>query len=106
VGGVAESVRPRNVVIVDADNPLVEVQGEFFWREDHERIVARERDRAFQLGYLRGLDAAKHAAAKRVVVRYRPGLLRRLVSWLFVLFVAVAFLVTLISSIVSDIHNR
>lgn len=40
---MAESTRPKRVVIVDAENPLQEIHGEFFWREDHERIMARER---------------------------------------------------------------
>ena len=26
--------RPKNVVMVDAENPMVEVHGEFFWREE------------------------------------------------------------------------
>jgi hypothetical protein len=38
-----ESTRPKRVVVVDAENPLVEISGEFYWLEDHERIVAQAR---------------------------------------------------------------
>ena len=40
--------RPKRVVVVDADNPLVEIQGEFFWREDHEVLVAAAREEAYR----------------------------------------------------------
>lgn len=33
---MAGAERPKRAVVVDADNPLVEIDGEFFWREDHE----------------------------------------------------------------------
>jgi len=39
---------PKRVVIVDAENPLQEIHGEFFWREDHDRIVADEREDALR----------------------------------------------------------
>jgi len=32
---MTESTRPKRVVIVDADNPMEEIHGEFFLREDH-----------------------------------------------------------------------
>ena len=35
----ASSKRPKRVIIVDAENPLEEIQGEFFWREDHEVLL-------------------------------------------------------------------
>jgi len=47
---MAGAERPKRVVVVDADNPLVEINGEFFWREDHEEILARERDSAYRRG--------------------------------------------------------
>lgn len=66
----SSSERPRRVVVVDADNPLVEVQGEFFWREDHERLLSAERDRAYNLGYADGVAAAA-AKPQRIVIRRR-----------------------------------
>jgi hypothetical protein len=50
--------RPKNVVILDADNPLVEIHGEFFWREDHEQLVAAARAEAYRDGYNRGWSEA------------------------------------------------
>jgi hypothetical protein len=41
-----ESTRPKRVVVVDAENPLVEISGDFYWLEDHERIVAQARESA------------------------------------------------------------
>jgi hypothetical protein len=50
--------RPKRVVVVDAENPLVEVQGEFFWREDHEALVAAARQEAYRSGYQSGWSDA------------------------------------------------
>ena len=94
---MAQPVRPKNVVIVDAENPLTEVRGEFFWREDHDRIVMQERQSAYQAGYGEGYaDAVAAARKQRMVIRYRPPLLRRLVVRSLTLLVVVAFLLTLI----------
>jgi hypothetical protein len=94
---MAESTRPKRVVIVDADNPFQEIHGEFFWRQDHERALAIERKHAFREGYERGLlDSAK--SAPTVVVRRRRMRLNRLVWRMFALAVALSFLVTLIRS--------
>jgi hypothetical protein len=54
---VSQIKRPTRVVMVDADNPMEEVRGEFFWREDHERVVAAARDEAYRAGYEDGLAA-------------------------------------------------
>jgi hypothetical protein len=94
---MAESTRPKRVVIVDADNPLREIHGEFFWREDHERALAIERERAFREGYERGvLDGTR--SAPTIVVRRRRMRLSHLVWRVFALAVALSFLVTLIRS--------
>jgi hypothetical protein len=66
-----EPAKPRRVVIVDADNPLQEIRGEFFWREDHERLLAAARTEAFQLGYSEALRDSARAPNGRVVVRVR-----------------------------------
>ena len=59
--------RPRNVVMVDAENPLVEVRGEFFWREEHERILADARTKAYEAGFASGFAAARREANPVVV---------------------------------------
>ena len=66
---MSESVRPKRVVIVDADNPMEEIQGEFFWREDHERILDEERRSAYKAGVRDGLSSRDRPI--RVVVRQR-----------------------------------
>lgn len=98
---MAVPVRPKNVVIVDAENPLVEIQREFFWREDHERIVMHERESAYQAGYGEGFAAGSRAelGRQRVAVRYRPPFLRRVVTRLITVMVVVAFLLTLFDGI-------
>lgn len=91
---MSESTRPKRVVIVDADNPLEEVQGEFFWAEDHERIVAGERQSAYADGYSAGFEAAARRQPAKVVVR--SGVTRRrgrLLVRALLLFAVLAFLI-------------
>ena len=45
-----ESTRPKRVVVVDAENPLREISGDFYWLEDHERIVCQARESAYARG--------------------------------------------------------
>ena len=85
---MAEPARPKRVVVVDAENPLQEVHGEFFWREDHDAIVADERAAAFQQGFADGYAAARSEGALMPVIRRRR---RRGVVGLF--FFALALLV-------------
>ena len=92
--------RPRHVVMVDADDPLVEVQGEFFWLEDHERILAAQREAAYRDGYSAGWEAATRRAPTTLVVKRRRGPLARLGRSLLLavtLFVAVGFLLSMMS---------
>lgn len=89
-----QTSRPKRVVVVDADNPLVEVQGEFFWREDHEAIVAAARDEAYRAGFQAGSAqvAPRHVS---FTMRHRLSMVQRL-KWsaLLAIFVAwVAFFV-------------
>jgi hypothetical protein len=77
----AGSQRPKCVIVVDADNPLVEIHGEFFWREDHETVLAAARDDAFRAGHEQGYrqgygtgwgDAARQQTPRRfLVTRHR-----------------------------------
>jgi len=78
---MAGAERPKRVVVVDADNPLVEINGEFFWREVHEEILARERDSAYRRGFDDGQHAAgTHARQPVVVTLRRRSWIRRLVG--------------------------
>lgn len=73
------SNHPKRVVILDAENPLVEIQGEFFWREDHDALVAAAREVAFREGYTAGhVDAARKTTPQTFDFRRRPTLLGRL----------------------------
>jgi len=96
---VSEQTRPKRVVVVDAEDPLREIHGEFFWREDHDRIVAREREDAFRQGYADGYTAARSEQVPKLVIRRRRGtgslLLRALA-----LLLAVSYAVTLVGSLV------
>jgi hypothetical protein len=98
---MTESTRPKHVVIVDTENPMEEIHGEFFWREDHERLLADARAAAFRDGYGRGwADRGQHPLPTRssMVLRIvrRP---RHLVLRALALLVVVAYAVTLIGSI-------
>ena len=55
----ASQPRPKNVIILDANNPMVEVRGEFYWREDHEQILFDARHQAFQEGFTQGYAAGQ-----------------------------------------------
>lgn len=93
---MTESTRPKRVVIVDADNPLEEIHGEFFWLEDHERAVADARDAAFRDGYAHGwADASR--GSPRVTFRVRRRSRHLVLRALFVLAI-VAYGASLASS--------
>lgn len=94
---MTESTRPKRVVIVDADNPMEEVHGEFFWREDHERALAEAREAAYRDGYEHGFNAAANRP-QQITVHYRRRTLRSLLLRAIVLFVVLSFAVTLIGS--------
>ena len=87
--------RPTRVVMVDADNPLEEVRGEFFWREDHERLLAAAREDAYRAGYGEGAAAAS-SQGRTATVRIRVTRRRHLIFRALMLFIVVAYLVTLI----------
>lgn len=61
--------RPKRVVVVDADNPLVEITGDFFWREDHEALIATAREEAYRAGFDAGSSAGYQAGWADVVQR-------------------------------------
>src|SRR3954453_10285419 len=92
--------RPKRVVVADADNPMVEVQGEFFWREDHDVLVAEARHLGYQDGYRAGwADAAPGGAAAprqqptTFVLRRKPSLVRRIRAVVLLGFLAVCLVI-------------
>jgi len=102
VSAMSESTRPKRVVIVDADNPLQEIHGEFFWREDHDRIVAAERQASYRNGYDHGFEAGSHQRPVTVVVRpRRRRRLRRLAVLAFVLFIVFGYTVDVLVPVLS-----
>lgn len=105
VVGVAEQspAKPKNVVVVDADNPLIEIRGEFFWREDHDQILASAEEEAFRQGYTHGrADAAKAAPQRQeIALKYRPSFFNRLRRWV-IGGVVLAGSVTLLVAVILD----
>lgn len=95
---MAEKERPTHVVIVDADNPMSEIRGEFFWREDHERLLAVARETGYRLGYADGVVAGssqRGPSIRLVRVSRRSSVVARTLM----MFVLAAFLVSLMSNI-------
>jgi hypothetical protein len=73
--------RPQRVIIVDADDPMTEIEGRFVWQEEHDRVVEEARRAAFEAGYAKGVrDAAetREPVALQIQFRHRRGLLQRL----------------------------
>ena len=88
--------KPKNVVILDAENPLVEVRGEFFWREDHELLLTAAREQSFRDGFSEGYAAAiDNMQPTRVVLRRRPRG-RRLLVKLFLALLMLSLLASLV----------
>jgi hypothetical protein len=53
--------RPQRVIILDADDPMTEVEGRFVWQEEHDRVVEETRRAAFENGYAAGVRDATRA---------------------------------------------
>jgi hypothetical protein len=99
--------RPKNVVIVDAENPLVEVHGEFFWREDHDAIVSAAREDAYRRGYADGWDeAARPQPPAQLVLRRRPPLLLRLLRRGMAALLVAALIAAVLLSLVEVALSR
>jgi hypothetical protein len=64
--------RPERVIILDADDPMTEVEGRFVWQEEHDRVVEEVRRQAFADGYSAGQrDAQAQAAPVQLELRRR-----------------------------------
>jgi hypothetical protein len=73
--------RPQRVIIVDADDPMTEIEGRFVWQEEHDRVLEETRRAAFEDGYAQGVrDAAatREPVALQIQFRHRRSLLQRL----------------------------
>jgi hypothetical protein len=99
-----ERARPRRVVVVDAENPLQEISGEFYWREDHERILVQAREMAYAQGFADGSAAAQVGSAL-LARRVRRQGIGRAVVWALLVLIVLAFMVSLIGGILSSIHS-
>src|SRR3954447_8052712 len=74
------SHRPSRVIILDADDPMVEIHGRFVWQDEHERVLAEIAQRAYADGYEAGRRDAR--APVEIRLRRRRGLLGYV--WLFI----------------------
>jgi hypothetical protein len=85
--------------MVDADDPMQEIRGEFFWREDHERLLAEARALAFEEGYADGLRRAdierKHPLVLRLRRRRSP---LQSAVWFLLLMAVVAYVISLVQA--------
>ena len=93
---MSESTRPRRVVIVDADNPLQEISGEFYWREDHDRIVADAREAAYKGGFHRGFESGRRSTPSTILIRRRR---RRPLARLLIMTVLVVALIAFVADV-------
>ena len=100
----APAYRPSRVVIVDADNPLVEIKGEFFWREDHEAIVEAERERAYRAGVFEGMKRARASVeeSRVLVLRRRRTVLSR-IRRLVLAFILLAMLIGVLAVVTGQL---
>jgi len=99
--------RPKRVVVVDADNPMVEVHGEFFWREDHDVLVAAARDEGYREGYGAGWsDATRRSASPQTVILRRrlslSGRIRRVLLGVVLLGMLLIVLGTIVGQLIAQ----
>jgi hypothetical protein len=67
--------RPEHVIILDADDPMTEVEGRFVWQEEHDHVVEEVRRKAFADGYSAGQrDAQAQTAPVQLELRHRRGI--------------------------------
>ena len=67
--------RPERVIILDADDPMTEVEGRFVWQEEHDRVVEEVRRQAFADGYSAGQrDAQSQLGPVQLELRRRRGI--------------------------------
>jgi hypothetical protein len=82
-------------VILDADDPMVEIHGEIVWREDHDRVVEEVSRQAFADGYTAGHRDAL-AAQTRQPIRMQVLRRRSMVGWIRLIVLGGGLLVLLL----------
>ena len=82
------SRKPDRVIVLDADDPMTRIHGRFVWQEEHDRVVAEVRQRAFAEG---NAAAAQESATPMGLsgrrTRSLHGLVRAVVAVLLILLV-------------------
>jgi hypothetical protein len=73
--------RPERLVILDADDPMVEIHGEIVWREEHDAVVEEVRRLAFADGYAAGHRDAL-AAQYQHPIQFELRRRRSLLDWI------------------------
>lgn len=89
--------RPERVIILDADDPMREIEGRFVWQDEHERVVEETRRAAFAEGYAAGLRQSPPPAAPtslQVEIRRRRRWLSRL-SFVVLILGLIALIIAL-----------
>ena len=86
--------RPERVIILDADDPMTEIEGRFVWQEEHDRVVELVRREAYAEGYSAGhRDASQSPGALRLEVRRRRSFPSRIKLMLLLVLIACLLLV-------------
>lgn len=97
--------RPKRVVIVDADNPMVEIHGAFFWKEDHEVLLAEAHRVGYEAGYRAGATHTASQQPQTVVLRRAPSIYRR-IQLIIALAVLSVFMLIIISTIAEQLVRQ
>lgn len=87
--------RPRRVVMVDADDPMREIEGDFVWVDEHEQAIAAARADAYAEGLAAGRSEARSTTvtiSRRRSLRRRLRLVGLAVLAVFVVLMLVAIL--------------
>jgi hypothetical protein len=77
---------------------LREVEGEFFWREDHEVLLEQARAEGYRRGYADAVTAGAQRPFELVLHHRRRRPLMGRLAVLLAVFVVVAFLVQLVGA--------
>ena len=86
--------RPERVIILDADDPMTEIEGRFVWQEEHDRVVEQIRREAYAEGYSAGhRDASQSPGSLRLKMRRHRSFAARIKLMLLLVLIACLLLV-------------
>jgi hypothetical protein len=88
--------RPERVVILDADDPMVEIHGEIVWREEHDRIVDEVSRLAFADGYAAGHRDSLAATQSQQPILIQIARRRSIFGWVRLVVLAGGLLMLLL----------